>query len=279
MLENAPVRSVKHGELTIEGFSRAAVQTYWRIPEMKLGFDLGAHPWDFMGTPTWLISHCHLDHIAALPLYVARRRLMKMAPPRILLPKYAIEPIQNMLRSFERLDRGRLPCDLIGMKPGQEYELSRELVVRALEMKHRIESLGYVIFQRRNKLKQEYVGLSGDEIRDLKIAGNEISEEIRVPVLGYTGDTSPAGLDNNPILFECQILITELTFVAPGHRRQIIHKHGHIHLDDIVERADRFENDMIIAGHLSTRYNDEQVRRAVKKRLPDMLDGRLQLWL
>ena len=74
MLKNVPVQKLRHGELTIEGYSRAAVQTYWRIAELKVGFDLGAHPWDFMGTPTWMISHVHLDHIAALPLYVARRR-------------------------------------------------------------------------------------------------------------------------------------------------------------------------------------------------------------
>src|SRR5258707_1566420 len=61
----------------------AAVQSYWRIPELKLGFDLGAQPWDFMGTPNWFISHSHLDHIAALPVYVARRRMMKMEPPNI----------------------------------------------------------------------------------------------------------------------------------------------------------------------------------------------------
>ena len=83
MVENAPILSCKHAGLTIEGYSRAAVQSYWRIPELKLGFDLGAQPWDFMGTQTWLISHTHLDHIAALPVYVARRRMMKMEPPRL----------------------------------------------------------------------------------------------------------------------------------------------------------------------------------------------------
>ena len=168
---------------------------------MKLGFDLGAHPWDFMGTPNWLISHCHLDHIAALPLYVARRRLMKMAPPRILLPEYAIGPVRNMLRSFENLDRGRLPCELIGMEAGQEYELSRELVILALETKHRIPSLGYVVIQRRNKLKPEYTELTGEQIRDLKLAGEEITDEFRIPMVGFTGDTSPAGLDNNPLFY------------------------------------------------------------------------------
>ena len=49
MLDNAPFLSHKHGNLTIEGYSRAAVQSYWRVPELKLGFDLGAQPWDFMG--------------------------------------------------------------------------------------------------------------------------------------------------------------------------------------------------------------------------------------
>ena len=62
MVENAPILSCQHAGLTIEGYSRAAVQSYWRIPELKIGFDLGAHPWDFMGTPTWFVTHVHLDH-------------------------------------------------------------------------------------------------------------------------------------------------------------------------------------------------------------------------
>src|ERR1700730_15199885 len=93
MVDNAPVLSYKHGNFTIEGYSRAAVQSYWRIPELKVGFDLGAHPWDFMCTPTWLVSHPHLDHIAALPVYVARRRMMKMEPPTIYLPEEGLEPV------------------------------------------------------------------------------------------------------------------------------------------------------------------------------------------
>ena len=85
MVQNLPVKRLTHDNLTIEGYSRAAVQTYWRIPELKLGFDLGGQPWDFMGTPTWIVSHTHLDHIAALPVYISRRRMMKMDPPRIYL--------------------------------------------------------------------------------------------------------------------------------------------------------------------------------------------------
>ncbi len=279
MLKNVPVKTYQHGGLTIEGYSRAAVQTYWRIPELKLGFDLGAHPWDFMGTPTWFLSHCHLDHIAALPLYVARRRLMKMEPPRIFLPEYSVEPIRRMLDTFERLDRGKLPCDLLPVAAGEEYELSRELVAKALKTKHTLPSVGYVIFERRRKLKPEYHELTGEEIRDLKASGVEIVDEHRLPLIGYTGDTSPEGLDENPIFFECRILITELTFVAPDHRKNLIHKNGHMHLDDLVKRKDKFKNEIVVAGHLSTRYNRNEANFLVRQALPDMLDGRLQLWI
>ena len=52
MIENAPLRTLVHKGLTVEGYSRAAVQSYWRIPELKLGFDLGGQPWSFMATST-----------------------------------------------------------------------------------------------------------------------------------------------------------------------------------------------------------------------------------
>lgn len=279
MTENVPLLTHKHGDLTVEGYSRAAVQSYWRIPELKLGFDLGAHPWEFMGTPTWMISHAHLDHVAGIPLHVSRRRLMKMAPPRLLMPAYMTKAVRKMLTSFEALDRGKMPCELIGLVAGDEFELSRELVVKTLRTTHTVTSMGYVIFERRKKLKAEFRELTGEQIRDLRESGTEVTEEIRVPIIGYTGDTSPRGLDDNPLFYEVKILITEMTFVAPDHRQDLIHKNGHMHLNDFVDRKDNFKNELIVASHLSTRYSPKQAMHHVKKRLPDMLDGRLNLWV
>ncbi len=123
------------------------MQTYWRFPELKLGFDLGAQPWSFMSTPTWFITHTHLDHVAAIPVYVARRRMMKMEPPKIYLPEQAVEGVDRILKLFTRLDRGRLPCELIGIKPGDEIELSREHVVTVSATRHRVPSLGFVVWE------------------------------------------------------------------------------------------------------------------------------------
>src|SRR5438093_7938250 len=140
-VDNAPVRSLVHKGLTVEGYSRAAVQTYWRVPEMKLGFDLGVQPWPFMATPTWFVSHAHLDHIAALPVYVARRRMMRMEPPTIYVPSAAVEDVRRLLVVFQRLDRGRMICDLRGLEPGQEVELSRDHVLTPFATTHTVPSL------------------------------------------------------------------------------------------------------------------------------------------
>ncbi len=80
-------------------------------------------------------------------------------------------------------------------------------------------------------------------------------------------------------MYEAQVLIMEMTFVAPSHRKDKIHKFGHTHLDDVVERRDRFKNELIIASHFSTRYHGKRIRELVERALPDMLGGRLHLWL
>jgi ribonuclease Z len=279
MVDNAPYLSHQHAGLTIEGYSRAAVQSYWRIAELKIGFDLGAQPWDFMGTPTWFLSHTHLDHVACLPVYVARRRMMKMEPPTLYVPAYAVEDLRRLLLVLQRLDRGRMVCNLNGIEAGAEIELSRDHVITTFATTHTIPSLGYLVWERRRKLKEEYFGLPGDKIRDLRLSGVEVTHDVRTPLLAYTGDTSPAGLDNYPPVFQAKVLITEMSFIRPNHRREKIHKFGHMHLDDFLERADRFQNELIICAHFSTRYHPQEVRRYVESRLPESLRDRVRLWL
>src|SRR5262245_5452215 len=279
MIDNAPILTYRHAGLTVEGYSRAAVQSYWRVAELKIGFDLGAQPWDFMGTATWFITHTHLDHVAALPVYVARRRMMRMEPPDLYLPYEAIEDVRRLLLVMHRLDRGRMLCNLHGLKPGDEVDLSRENVVTVFGTTHTIPSLGYVVWDRRHKLKEEYLGLPGDKIRDLRLSGTAVTREVRVPLLAYTGDTSPAGLDSCQAAYEAKILITELSFIRPSHRREKIHKFGHMHLDDFIERADRFKNELIICAHFSTRYNAQEIRRIIDAKVPPQLRERMHLWL
>ncbi|MDR1270454.1 MAG: metal-dependent hydrolase [Planctomycetaceae bacterium] len=274
-----PARRETFCGLTVEGFSRAAMQTYWRVPELKLGFDLGSQPWSFMGTPYWFVSHTHMDHLLALPAYVARRRMMKMEPPTIFLPEESVAAVRQLLNIFSRLDHGSLPCRLNGVKSGDEMLLSNGLIVSVVKTYHTIPSVGYIVWERRKRLKEEYRSLNELEIRNLAISGVEVSQEIRLPKVAYLGDSRVQALDENPIMFQADILIMELSFVAKRHRGERIHKYGHIHLDDLVDRQQQFQNGTVIASHFSTRYLDTEIETTVRNRLPDMLNGRLVLWL
>jgi len=278
-VDNAPYFTHSHDGLTIEGWSRAAVQTYWRVPELNIGFDLGAQPWDFMGTATWFVSHTHLDHVAALPVYVARRRMMKMEPPVVYVPAECLDDVKKLMLVMQRLDRGRQLADLRPLVAGSDVELGRNHVVGVFNTVHTIPSRGFVVWERRHKLKDEYIGLPGERIKELRLSGVAVTREVRIPLVAYTGDTAPAGLDLNPAFYEAKVLITELSFIRASHRRDKIHKFGHMHLDDFVERAGRFRNDVIVAAHFSTRYHPNEVRKLLATKLPADLRGKMKLWV
>ena len=135
---------------------------------------------------------------------------------------------------------GGCPANWCRLRPGDEIELSRELVVTVSATKHTVPSLGFVVWERRRKLLPEFHGLPGEQIRDLRLAGTDVTSEVRMPRLAYLGDSSPEGLDACEAMYAAEVLIMELTFVAPSHRKDKIHKFGHMHLDDFLDRAGAF---------------------------------------
>jgi ribonuclease Z len=279
MIDNSPYQSLHHGGITIEGYSRAMVQSVWRVPEWNIGFDLGALPWQFIGTPTWFVTHAHLDHLAALPLLASRRAVMELAAPTtIYLPEAVVDDAYAMLKLWERLDKGPQSCTLNGLAPGDEVILGPHRAVTTIATSHPVPSLGYVVWERRQKLRPEFQSLTGPEIRDRRAAGVSVTEEQRIPLLCYTGDTNPTGLDANPIVYEAQILITELSFVRVNHPREKIHAFGHMHIDDFIERADLFRNELVVVAHVSSRYEIEETKKAIEENVPAGLRERMYVW-
>ena len=277
-LPNAPYHRIRHGQWTVEGWSRAGVQSYWRIPELKIGFDLGAAAWDFLHTGTVFVTHAHLDHLAALPVFLARRSMMKLPKPTIIVPAEVRDDVRAMLDCWRRLDKGPQECHLIGMSPGDRHELNETQFVSAFATAHTVPSRGYADWERRQKLKQEFAGLSPEEIRHAKAEKRSLTEEIHIPLLCHTGDTSASGWENEPAVFEARVLMTELSFARPEHSRDRIREFGHTHLEDFIEQADRFHNELIIAAHVTTRDEPAQFRQWAKERLPAGLFERLVIW-
>ena len=164
------------------------------------------------------------------------------------------------------------------MKPGDRIELSDQHYVIAFATAHPVPSRGYIVWERRQKLKEEYVGLPGTRLKELRESGLSITVESPVPILGYTGDTGPAGLDAEPALYEAKVLITELSFARLEHTREKIHAFGHLHLDDFADRAERFHNELIVAAHVTSRDEPADFQRWVNERLPAGLRERVKVW-
>ena len=279
MIANAPYQQLSIRGITIEGWSRAGIQSYWQIPEWSVGFDIGVCPWQFRDTDTWLISHTHLDHMAALPVLLARRNMMRLAPPKIVVPEAAFDDVMALLRCWEKLDRGIQHCDLVGAAPGDIIPLGNRLSALVFATKHTIPSQGYLIREQRQKLKPEYADLAPDQIRERKRASVAMTEAVEFPLLAYTGDTSVEGLDDNPFLYRVPILLTEMSFVEESSSRDRVRAFGHMHLQDILERAAKFENEKLIVSHLTTRTSEAEVRRILDAELPANLRSILHLWI
>jgi len=278
-IENAPYHALRHGGLTVEGWSRAGIQSYWRIPELRIGFDLGAIPWDFTPVGTWFVTHGHIDHLLALPGLIARRGMLKFPPPIVHVPAEIVDGVRNLLAAWKALDGGQQACDVIGLAPGDQVSLSDDHSVSAFATAHPVPSRGYVVRERRHKLKPEYVGLPGEELKRLRAAGTAMTNEVSVPLVCYTGDTGPAGLDADPAVYEAKVLIVEMSFARPEHARERIHAFGHLHLDDFAERADRFRNELIVAAHVTSRDEPADFQRWVNERLPAGLRDRVRVWV
>ncbi len=120
--------------------------------------------------------------------------------------------------------------------------------------------------RRRTRLHPDLADLSYDEIVGLRAAGETVNQTFEQRWLSVTGDTAAGVFDAVPELFDSHVLFTECTFLEPQHRERA-RRFGHLHLEDLVERRERFTNRYLILGHLSSRHQPRDLRAAVAKRL------------
>ncbi|KAH6799044.1 tRNAse Z1 [Perilla frutescens var. frutescens] len=239
-------------------------------------FDIGKCPQRAISQQFLFISHGHMDHIGGLPMYVATRGLYRMAPPTIIVPKVIKENVEKIFEAHRAMDQSELQHTLVGLDVGEEFCIRKDLKVRAFRTYHVIPSQGYIVYSVRHKLKQEYVGLPGTEIKSLRLSGVEITDTYTTPEIAFTGDTMSdfiTDADNADVL-RAKILIMESTYVENSCTVEDARDYGHIHLSEIISQADRFQNKAILLIHFSARYQLDVIENALSE-LPPPLAGRV----
>jgi ribonuclease Z len=268
--------SVTAGPFTIRGVSVGGVYTSLAVPELSLVLDAGIPARSLAAVDTILLSHGHADHAGALAALLGIRALQgKASRPRVVMPAEIVDDLGAALAALSRLQRWSLDIDPIGMKPGDELELRGDLRVRAVRTFHPVPSLGYIVVRRVSKLRPEFRGLPGTEIAARRRAGEAMLDHDDRLELAYATDTLVTALDHAPELYQARVLILECTFLDARKSRDAARAGCHIHLDELVERADQFANEHIVLMHFSQLYRPDEVSGILDARVPTGLRRRI----
>jgi ribonuclease Z len=268
--------TVTAGSLSIRGISVGGVYTSLAVPELGVVFDAGASPRSSCAIDTILLSHGHADHVGALPAFLGIRALSgKTRPPRVVMPAEIVDDLTSALTALSRMQRFPLAIEAIGMLPGDEIALRGDLRVRAVRTFHPVPSLAYLIVRRVAKLRPELAGLTGPQIAARRRAGETVTDHEDRLELAYATDTLISALDHAPELFAARTLIMECTFLDDRKSLEAARAGCHVHLDEVIERADRFANDHLVMMHFSQIYRPDEIAGILDARLPPELRGKV----
>ena len=257
--------------MKLEGLSVAGVETCIEVPSLRLVLDMGRCTRTAIHQPLVLVSHGHLDHIGAIAQHAARRSMMHLGESTYVVPAAVADDVEGLFNAAGRLDGQVIPRRVMPLAPGESFQISKDRWVRPFETYHRVPSQGYTVWERRHRLRNEFRGLPGAELGDLRKRGVEIEEAREVPLLSFTGDTRIEVLERTPELQRTETLVMESTFLDELVSVAEARATGHIHLDELLQRSELLPKNEVVLSHFSARYRDEDVRRILGGRLPEEL--------
>lgn len=252
------------GDFTIAGYSVAGEESVIIVPELDVCFDIGKCPREALAINNVLLTHGHADHSAGLLYYFSQRDFQDIPGGVVALPKKLLDPVEDLIRCWAKVEGHLPPYELCGMVAGDEYSIRRDLVVKAFSTRHTPGALGFSVVEVRKKLKEEFIGLDSQQIVEIKKKGIEITNTIEIPLVAYLGDTAKMDFSDNPYVRDARALLIECTFFDEDHSHRA--KAGkHIHLRDMPEMLEGMNNEKIIITHVTRRTNLGYARRALRK--------------
>jgi ribonuclease Z len=252
---------------TIAGYSVAGEETCLLAPELDCTFDIGRCPREALPMNHVLLSHGHADHVAGITYYFAQRDFQGIAGGTAVVPANLVGPLEDLIAAWGRVEGHVPPHRFVGVRDGEDFEIRRGLVARAFGVRHVPGSVGYSVIDVRNKLKEEFLGLEGPQIVELKKKGVEITNRVEYALAAYLGDTGKGNYSHLPFVADARALLLECTFFDPEHVSRA-RAGKHVHVIDLPEMLEGMNNEKIILIHVTRRTNMHLAQKFLKKALP-----------
>jgi len=262
--------------LEIIGYSIAGEETVVAMPQLDVCFDVGKAPDQIIPINNVLLTHGHMDHAAGLAYYLSQRNFCGISAGTILAPQNLLGPMRDIIDAWSKLDGSKIPVKLVGVKPGDEYQIKPNLLARVFPTKHTRGSVGFTVIEKRKKLKPEYSHLTGPQIVEIKKQGIEIDYPLEFPIVTYLGDTQYVDFSQLQYIADSKILIAECTFYEGDHTGRA--KAGrHMHVDELAALLANLNNQHIVITHTTQRTAMHEIRKTLSKALPKDTYDRITL--
>jgi len=255
---------IKIDELEIIGYSVAGEETVVAMPQLDVCFDIGKAPDQIISINNVLLTHGHMDHTAGIAYYLSHRNFCGLSPGTILAPENLLGPIREIISAWARLDGNDIPANLIGVKPGDEYQIKPNLFTRVFPTKHSRGSVGYSVIEKRKKLRPEYTDLTGPQIVELKKRRIQIDYPLEIPIVTYLGDTQFVDFSQLKYIAESKILIAECTFYQAEHIERA-EAGRHMHINELAVLLEELQNDYIVITHTTQRTPMWDIHKILKE--------------
>lgn len=285
----------KYKQYVLTGKSRAAWWTSFVIPQLNLLLDAGwcvnkARPKHIF------LTHGHSDHTLLTPAFIKRSD-----PPDIYCPAEMTQALDNFLVSKTLLNAGGLITadeaehsdpglvdeldaseetttapptpeknhwlhthNTHGVRAGDTVPLRRtvDFTAEVFDCDHTVPCVGYVFKVNSQRLKEEYKGKKGVELKKLRESGVELTAPHAAPVFAFLGDTTAATLAAEPQWLKdgIPVVITECSFLYEEHRQQA-EKTKHTIWADLEKVVRKWPKTTFVVMHFSLRYSDDDIRR------------------
>lgn len=278
-----------HHNLTLIGRSRAAWHTSFIIPQLSLLLDAGLCV-NAQRPKHIFLTHGHSDHCLLTPAFVNKNR--EKGGEDVYCPREMAEPLGKFItgsrecnwsgdEDAKRKSEGKAGgYKIFGVKPGDLVQLGegqgqglKGWSVEVVKCDHTIPCVGYIFGVTTRRLKDEFKGLKGDQIKKLREKeGVEVTGEVRTEVFGFLGDTTTkpleeeggGGLLGGALKRGIKVVITECSFLWEEHRAQA-EKTKHTIWGDLEKVVRRWPGTIFVLMHFSMRYSNEDVAKFFKE--------------